>query len=413
MKLKKLSLCFFLGHFILFSLLAAQEKGEETLRLKIGDEKLKDKVMEIFPGKIYSAQLGKPVEFSRMISEMEKARIVYVGESHNSLPMHEIQLRILEALFFRHRNTALGLEMFPVTLQEVLNKWSLGILTTKEFIEEAEWYLTWNFNFSYYEEIFDFAKENSIPVYGLNVPRKIIRKIRMQGWRALSEEEKKLVPEPDVTNKEHRVLIRTIFESAEIPHQMKGRGMDRMFEGLYRAQSAWDEVMAHNVLKVAKREGRRVVVLAGSGHLIYNLGINRRAYEKSGLPFKTVIIVPVPEGKEGVLVARSLADYVFGIEEEERPVYPSIGLSLKKIDGLENIVIDSDPISGVAKGQDFRKGDVILSVDKRAFSSINNLRIYLSRFTWGDEVTFRLLRQAEEKEVVLKFELVEESKDKN
>jgi len=59
---------------------------------------------------------------------------------------------------------------------------------------------------------------------------------------------------------------------------------------------------------------------------------------------------------------------------------------------------------GIAKGQNFKKGDVVLSVDGNRFFSINKLRIYLSKFSWGDEVTFKLLREAKEIEVKLKFE---------
>jgi len=84
-------------------------------------------------------------------------------------------------------------------------------------------------------------------------------------------------------------------------------------------------------------------------------------------------------------------------------VFPSIGLAFKKFDSFENLVIVRDPIDGVAKGADFAKGDIVLSVDGKKFTEINDLRIYLAKFQWKDEVTFRLLREAKELEVVLKF----------
>ena len=410
MRIKKVSSLFFLLSLLCVSLFTGQEKEDTSLRLQIGDERYKDKVMEIFQGKLYSVPLGREIPFSQMIKEMEECRLVYVGESHDSLPIHEVQLRIIQALSSADGHLSIGLEMFPVTLQEVLNKWSLGILSRQEFLEESEWYVTWNFHFGFYENIFEFAKANRIPLYGLNVPREIIRKIRMEGWDDLGDEEKKLVPQPDLTNEDHRTLVRTIFESTELPPQMKGRGVDMAFEGLYRAQSAWDEVMAFNALEAMKKDQRKMVVLAGSGHLLYNLGINRRAYERSKLPFKTVISIPVPLGGEGVKVTRSIADYVFGIQAEEKPVYPSVGLSVKKFEGLENLVIERGPTEGVAKGQDFKQGDVILSVDGKAFYEINTLRMYLAQFTWGDEVVFRMLRSAQEREVKLKFVLLEGKK---
>ncbi len=161
--------------------------------------------------------------------------------------------------------------------------------------------------------------------------------------------------------------------------------------------------MALNAVRAHTRENKKVVVLVGSGHLIYNLGINRRAYERSHLPFKTVVCVEIPEGKKSIPVSRTLADYIWGIPEEKSPAFPSVGLRLKKFEGLDNLVVESNPISGAALDADIEKGDVLLFVDGKSFFNINELRIYLSQFTWNDEVKLQLLREARPVEVVLKF----------
>jgi uncharacterized iron-regulated protein len=278
----------------------AADKPDPTLTLKIGNPKLKDKTMEVGPGAILSAETGAAIDFERMIRDMMTSRIVHVGETHDSMPMHELQFQVIRALYARDKHLAVGLEMLPVTVQETLNKWTAGILTKDEFIREIRWYVNWNFNFGYYEKIFDFAREHRLPIYALNIPREIITKIRMRGWDALSQEEKALIPgTPDLTNQDHRALIRAVFESSDLPPQMKGAGLGMVFEGLYRSQSAWDEVMGANAVRAAESEGRRVVVCAGSGHLVYNLGLNLRAFERSKMPFKTVIAVSIPVREEG------------------------------------------------------------------------------------------------------------------
>jgi len=198
--------------------------------------------------------------------------------------------------------------------------------------------------------------------------------------------------------------MRAIFAAMEMPAAMKGAGMDMMFEGLYRGQSAWDTVMGANAVKVREADGRKVVVLVGSGHLLYNLGLNRRAGEMSRLPGKTVVAVEIPKGTASITVSRTLADYIVGIEEEERPAFPSIGLAFKKFPDLDNLVIDGKPIDGVARGKDFEKGDVVLSVDGRRFADSDELRIHLAGIAWGGEATFKLLRAGVEKTVVLKFD---------
>jgi uncharacterized iron-regulated protein len=382
---------------------AGQETADPSLRLKLGDPRFKDKVLDVACDELVSMETGKAVPFAKLVQEMRGIPLVYIGETHNSLPVHDFQLKIIQALYEQERNMAIGLEMFPVTSQDVLNKWSLGILSQDEFLREGLWYIHWNFNFGFYEKIFAFAKAKTIPIYGLNAPREIITKIRMSGWDALSDEEKAIVPKPDLTHPEHRQLIRTIFESAEIPHQMKGAGLDMMFEGLYRSQTAWDFVMGYHALEGLKKEQKKMIVLAGSGHLIYHLGINLRAYEKSRLAGKTVIPVFVPKGQKNVRVSRSLGDYIWGIPEEARPAFPSVGLNFKKFKGLENVVIDGKPMDGVAKGADFEKGDIVLAVEGKPAAEINELRIYLAKFKWEDEVKFRILRNAQETDVVLKF----------
>ncbi len=384
-----------LGMIVFASLSLAGKEEEQVLRLNIGDKKLKDKTMTITADRIFSARTGKPVSFSDMIKEMGKSRFVYLGETHNSLPIHDIQLKVIRALHAVDKDMSVGLEMFPVSSQEVLNKWSLAILSTEEFLRCSQWYVHWNLNFKFYEDIFFFTKDNRISLYALNAPRSLIHKIRMRGWTALSDEEKQQIPEPDLTHEEHRKLIWAIFESTPIPHQMKGKGLEMAFEGLYRAQSAWDEVMAANAVRIAEREDKRLVVLAGSGHVLYNLGINRRAFENTRLPFTTLVCVDIPREKKEVRISRSLADFIWGIPEEELPAYPSIGLRLKKIEGLENLVVERDPIDGAAKSSGFKKGDVILSVDGNTFTDNNSLGMYLSRFGWNEEVRFRLLRAAQ------------------
>jgi len=380
-----------------------QDAGDKSLQLKIGDPRFKDKVLDVAPEGLYAMETGTIIPFAKMIQEMKGGQLVYIGETHNSLPMHDIQFKILQALYEQDRNISIGLEMFPVTFQDVLNKWSLGILSEEEFIREGQWYVNWNFHFGFYKRIFDFAKSHKIPMVGLNAPRELVTKIRMGGWEALKDEEKAIVPKPDLTHPEHRQLIRTIFESAEIPHQMKGAGLDMMFEGLYRSQTTWDFVMGYNAVEALKKEQKKMIVLAGSGHLIYNLGINLRAYEKSRLPGKTVISVFVPKGQKNVRISRSLGDYILGIPEEEKPAYPSVGLSFKKFKGLENLVIDSKPIDGAAKAADFEKGDVVLVVDGRPWADVNELRTYLAKFKWEEETKFRILRSGQEKDVLLEL----------
>ncbi|MBN2198396.1 MAG: ChaN family lipoprotein [Candidatus Aminicenantes bacterium] len=383
----------------------AGESEDLTLRLSVGNQRYKDKIVHIRPGSIVSARTGRAMPEKAVLRDLQRADFVYIGETHDSLPMHEVQLRVLQALHGAGgKDLAVGVEMFPASSQAVLDRWSGGELSEEDFLRASRWYVTWNFHWGYYNGLFDFARRNAVPVVGLNVAREIIAKIRRGGWASLSDEEKTLVPEPDLSNPDHRALMKAVFSGENMPPQMRGEGFEKVFEGLYRAQSAWDEVMASNADRASDSGKRKVLVLAGSGHLIYNLGINRRVFERNGRPFRTVVCVSVPRDRPSVAVSRSLADYIWGLAEEERPAFPSVGLRLKTFDGLANLVVEAKPADGVARGRDFEKGDVILSVDGMLFSDLNELRMHLARYGWGEEAAFRLLRSGQEKTAVLKFD---------
>jgi S1-C subfamily serine protease len=114
--------------------------------------------------------------------------------------------------------------------------------------------------------------------------------------------------------------------------------------------------------------------------------------------------VAIPAGKRTLSVSRTLGDYVFGLAEEEKPAFPTIGLSFKKVDNLENLVIDAKPTDGAASRAEFEKGDIVLSVDGKAYTDINEIRMELAKLRCGGEVKFKLLRAGQIKDVALKCE---------
>jgi uncharacterized iron-regulated protein len=388
---------------VVFSFLLSASDEDKSLTLPLGQARYRGKFLDIGTGQLFSARKGKPISYNQMIEEMKKVQFVYVGETHDDLEMHGWQFRIIQELYSRDPNLAIGLEMVTVDLQPVLDDWVSGKLDEDSFLRQIRWFITWNFNYGYYKKIFDFAREKGIPVFALNAPRQLINRVRMQGYEALSEEQKKIIPPLELDNQEHRLLIKTIFESEEIPPQMKGTNLEAMFEGLYRAQVAWDETMGLNTIKAAQTTGRRVVVLAGSGHMLYNLGLNFRAHRLSQKPFATVVGVHVSENSR-LRVSRGLADYIYGVKEKPYPFYPAPGLSLKKVEGLSNLVVSSDPTESLAKRAGFIKGDVILQVEDRTFDNLNELRIFLSKFDWGSEVKFKVLRNGEVVSLTLKLD---------
>lgn len=220
----------------------------------------------------------------------------------------------------------------------------------------------------------------------------------------MPEEVKAVVPKPDPAEEDSRFMLRKSLESMDMAAALKSAVLERMFEDLYRAQVGRQMDMAGRVVQAHRLEGRKAVVLIGSGHLIFGLGVNRLVGAMSGQPSKSVVPVGVPKGRPSVTVTRSLADYIVGVPAEERPAYPSIGLAFKAAPDAARLMVASKPIDGAARGHDFEESDIVLSVDGLTFSDADLLLIHLAKFPWGGEIRFRLLRAGAERTVVLKLE---------
>jgi uncharacterized iron-regulated protein len=388
--------------------LSAPLPGQEIdsrWRLELGDPRFKHQTVDVAPGQIISMMSGRPVSFEAMIRDLTAVPFVNVGETHEALPTHEIQARIIRALWEQDRRLAVGLESVPAARQEPLTEWIAGALTEDEFLRQTGWYTNWGFNFGLYRPIFGFAREHGIPLYALDTPRTVEGQFEMtRDGQVLSGTQEPAASEPDPAEKESRALTAKSLESMVLPAALKGAVLERMFEDLYQARADRQKDMAERAVKARELEGRRVVVVIGSGHLMFGIGLDRFVRSLSGQPTSSVVPVIVPKGRPSVTVTRSLADYIVGVPAEDRPAYPTLGLAFKASpDDPSRLVVASKPRDGSALGGDFEEGDVVLSVDGRSFSDVDSLLIHLSKVPWGREVHFRLRRAGVEKTVVLKI----------
>jgi uncharacterized iron-regulated protein len=254
---------------------------------------------------------GKKATPEDIAASADGHRFVLVGETHDNGAHHKMQADVIKALVARGRDVSVGLEMFTRDNQASMAPWTLGRWTEEAFQERANWKTQWGFPYSLYKPIFDVVKENRLPMAALNFPRDWVRKVGREGPAALSEEQKKWAPNIDVSNQQHRAVFKALIGG----HPLEGqRG-----ENMYAAQVSWDEGMAQSAVDfMARRTHSRavMVIIAGSGHTLYDLGINLRLKMKGYDSLNvTGIELPLPEGG----ISRGLADYVYVSEPVQRP----------------------------------------------------------------------------------------------
>lgn len=224
-------------------------------------------------------------DMSRLSDALTDARVVFVGEYHDQSSHHELQLKVIQNLLARGVPLVIGLEMFDMESQPALDRWSSGELQLDEFtrLYRQNWTIAW----AEYDQILLYARNQRIPLLGLNAPQDLVSRVARFGWPSLRSEEKARLPEgitPEITD-----VYREFLLSAFVDHRQD----HKLFEFFCEAQGLRNNSMAILIRQaVARHPGSTVVVLTGVGHAMRR-GIANALGE--GLAARTKIVVPYVE----------------------------------------------------------------------------------------------------------------------
>ena len=250
--------------------------------------------------RIYDLQKGKELLISEVISELKKNKIILVGEHHTNKNHHFAQLNVIQALNEAGVQVAIGLEMFRKDSQQALDRWIDGDIGEDEF--QKIYYDNWNYSWSAYRMIFEYARQEKIPMIGLNVPRSITRQVSQKGFGSLSAEQRgKLSNVACRVDKAYMDYIKKAFG---------GHAHGKLnFTYFCEAQMVWDTSMAINALDyLEKNPDAAVVLLAGTGH-VQKGAVPRQIRERSEVAH-TVILPEVEGSIEPGTISIEEADYI-------------------------------------------------------------------------------------------------------
>jgi hypothetical protein len=229
----------------------------------------------------------------------------------------------------------------------------------------------------------------------------------MAGFKGLSEKEQKLFPNVMSSHPDHEYFIKSIFGKFAVQ-------MSAWFERIFTAQKCWDIIMAESMLRILKNPEYRdykAVIIAGSAHVAYYLGIPFRLQSREkDLPTTTIIPVYLPEKddeeeleghpmmkvmsaglKPVATFSRGIGDYVFSVPELPVPHFPVLGFKGK----MENNTYLITEIEKESLSERFgiKKGDRLLHLDGKAVVSKEQLRSLLADKNWDDELTVEIRRK--------------------
>ncbi|MDY7020234.1 MAG: ChaN family lipoprotein [Cyanobacteriota bacterium] len=248
----------------------------------------------------------------RILENLETADVIYLGETHNRFQDHQAQLQIIQSLYQKNPQLAIGLEMFQRPYQSFLDQYIADSISETELIEKSQYLQRWGFPWKNYAPILRFARQNKIPVLALNTPSEVTQKVAQGGLESLTDADKTYIPpftEIRTDNAEYRQMLKEIYDQHH-----HSQGNSNAFENFFLAQVLWDETMAETIADYLQNHPQsQMVVLAGRGHIVYNYGIPSRVERRlNNLVQRSVLFSSTPE--ESSSKNPAIADYIWQTE---------------------------------------------------------------------------------------------------
>lgn len=244
------------------------------------------------------------VTFQQLTASAKAADLVLIGEVHDKAAVHDLQLSIIRSLQDHKQPMAIGLEVMQSNNQQQLDDWVSGKMTEEQF--KPVFAQNWTYDWRLYRDVFLFARDNKIPLIALNVPKETVIKVSRQGYKTLTEDERKGLPagtNVDLKNTHTQFLKRTfqpLFQSVS---------NGRVFEYFCEAQTLRNSSMAMTVAQYVKQHPKtKMVVLAGIWHVVKNAIPEQ--LDRSGNRMSSVVIMPEIQEFSGGKATADVIDYL-------------------------------------------------------------------------------------------------------
>ena len=389
---------------LVVSLTASAQSKQKIFHLEIGDAQRRTRDAKVVLDGITDSATGDVFSANELAARLRDTRLLLIGETHTATDFHRVQLRVIRALAESGRKVMIGLEMFPYTEQKSLDNWRDGLLTEEGFLTLARWYDNWGYHWDYYRDIFLYARDHRIPMYGVNAPRNVVTAVRQKGIDKLSETDRQHVPpQIDIDSGDHLTFFKASFDD---DNSMHGRMPDSMVKSMQAAQATWDASMAYNSVNALKAASTNsngadsiMVVLVGSGHVAYGVGIEHQAKQWFEGKITTLLPVPVQDSDEKPVpnVKASYANFVWGVPHEHDSLYPSLGFSTTETAGVRKIIaMEKDSI---ATRSGFQVDDQVLALDGIATPDHETWNRLMATKNWGDSAVVTVKRAGAEVKV--------------
>lgn len=333
---------------------------------------------------VADAQVGVDLRggasIAAVVQKLSDKRVIFLGETHDRYDHHLNQLEAIRQMQKLQPGFAIGLEYFQRFSQDDLDDYIAGKLDETQFLRATNYYDSWGYDYRLYAPILRFARENHIPLVALNVPTGLTSMVSKTGIAALPEEWKNVLPlEMEPPKEPYRNRLKKSFEQREDQRP-------ETFEHFVEAQLVWDEGMAEIAANYLTRHaGSRLVVLAGSGHMVFGDGIPQRLARRTGASY----VVVLSNSEE---IEAGMGDVLLLGPRQSLP--PAGILGVKLHDGNQGCSIGDLVPGGAAAKDGLLKDDMFVDIDGQAVHTSAEVKVALWDRKPGDKVHVRVQRGA-------------------
>ncbi len=327
-------------------------------------------------------KLDQTNSLAQTMEKINAARVILVGETHTRWDHHLVQLEILKLLYQKSPKLAIGVEWFQQPYQKHLDAYVAGKISEGEMLHLTGYFERWRYDYRLYRPIIQYAREHKISIIALNASQELNNALRKSGFDDLSAELKDQLPESyDWSDKEYEKRLRSVFdEHPDYPGE---------FEDFLRGQLTWDESMAESAAKyLDENPETRLLVLAGSGHIMYGSGIPNRIKRRIDVEQVSILL-----SDDLLPVSENIADFLVLSEQQSLEPAGLIG-ALMETEGKLLVIKDFSDNSAV-KDAGLEKGAIIIGVDNETVESFADFKLAIMGKKPGDSVELHYLENAE------------------
>jgi len=327
-------------------------------------------------------KLDQTNPLAQTMEKIDGARVILVGETHTRWDHHLVQLEILKLLYQKSPKLSIGVEWFQRPYQKHLDAYVAGKISEEEMLHLTGYFDRWRYDYRLYRPIIQYAREHKIPIIALNASQELSNALSKSGFDDLSAELKEQLPGSyDWSDKAYEKRLRSVFdEHPDYPGE---------FEDFLRGQLTWDESMAESAAQyLDKNPETRLLILAGSGHIMYGSGIPNRIKRRIDVEQLSILV-----SEDLLPVSEDIADFLVLSEEQSLQPAGLIGAFLETEGKL--LVIKGFSDNSAVKDAGLVEGAVIIGVDNETVESFADFKLAIMSKKPGDSVELHYLKNAE------------------